>query len=84
MTPADLKSARKALGLSVRELAGHLRMGANGADTIRRWERGNGSIPGPVEVAIEYMTVEYSSWKLQLAAKHVAVAFRNRPHEDGA
>ncbi|MGI9297813.1 MAG: helix-turn-helix domain-containing protein [Gammaproteobacteria bacterium] len=55
MTPADLKSARKQLGLTQTQLAERLRMGKNGGRTVRRWESGDCPIPGPVEVAIEFL-----------------------------
>jgi DNA (cytosine-5)-methyltransferase 1 len=53
MSPADLRSARKRLGLSQSGLAEALRMGPNGERTIRRWERGEVPITGPASVAIE-------------------------------
>lgn len=55
MTPADLKSARHALGLSVNEMADALRLGANGHTAIREMERGKREISGPVSVAVELM-----------------------------
>jgi DNA-binding transcriptional regulator YiaG len=58
VTPADIKSARKALGLSQAGLAERLRMGANGGRTVRRWELGEVPITGPASVAIEYMLKE--------------------------
>lgn len=53
MTPADLRTARKALGLSQKELAKALRMGEHGWQSVSRWERDGGDIPGPVQVAVE-------------------------------
>jgi DNA-binding transcriptional regulator YiaG len=55
MTPAELKDARRKLGLSTAGLARALRLGAQGARTVRRWESGDSGIPGPAQVAIEYM-----------------------------
>ena len=55
MTPADLRAARQTLGLSAAKLAVVLRLGACGARTVRRWEAGDSSIPGPVEVALELL-----------------------------
>jgi DNA-binding transcriptional regulator YiaG len=55
MTPADLRSARKALGLTQHGLAEALRMGANGGRTVRRWELGEIPITGPASVAIELL-----------------------------
>lgn len=46
MTPAELKSARAALGLSA---AGFARaVGVESGRTVRRWESGERDIPGPV------------------------------------
>lgn len=48
MTPAELKSARNALGLSAEGFARmvHVESGR----TVRRWEAGERDIPGPVIV----------------------------------
>lgn len=54
MTPADLKSARKQLGLTQAEFARALRMrGDHAPDTIRKWERGALDVPGYVEVVLD-------------------------------
>lgn len=53
MTAADLKAARKTLGLTQRGLAAILRMGANGERQVRRWEDGEVPVSGPASVAIE-------------------------------
>ena len=53
MAPADLRTARKALGLSQKELAKALRMGEHGWQSVSRWERDGSSIPGPAQVAVE-------------------------------
>ena len=56
MTPADIKSARKSLGLSQQGLAEALRLtGAYGKDTVRSWEAGRRPISGPAQVAIELL-----------------------------
>ncbi len=55
MTPADLRTARKRLGLTQNGLAEALRMGKWGWQTISKWERNGSTIPGPVQVAIEGM-----------------------------
>lgn len=55
MTPDQLKEARRKLGLSTAGLARVLRLGAGGARTVRRWESGESGIPGPAQVAIEFM-----------------------------
>lgn len=51
MTPAELKQARHALGLSAEGMARMVRV-ASGR-TVRRWEDGSQDIPGPVQVLIE-------------------------------
>lgn len=55
MTPADLRTARKALGLTQKGLAKALRMGAHGWQSISKWESDANAlgVPGPVQVAIE-------------------------------
>lgn len=54
MTPADLRAARKALGLTQSGLAEALRLSEkNGSRTVRIWETDGNTIPGPVQVAIE-------------------------------
>ena len=56
MTSNDLKSARKTLGLSQSALANALRLSPkNGGRTIRLWEAEGGTVPGPVQVAVEAM-----------------------------
>lgn len=54
MTPAEFRTARKALGMTQKQLAVALRMGKHGWQTISGWESDDGpKIPGPVEVAME-------------------------------
>lgn len=53
MSPADLRTARKRLGLTQKGLASALRMGAHGWQSISKWERDGSTIPGPVQVAVE-------------------------------
>lgn len=50
MTPAELKAARHALGLSAEGFARFVRV-ASGR-TVRRWEDGSQDIPGPVQVIV--------------------------------
>jgi DNA-binding transcriptional regulator YiaG len=59
MTPAELKAARKALGLTQQGLADALRLtGPYAKDTVRSWESGRRPISGPVQVAVEAMIKE--------------------------
>lgn len=51
MTPAELKSARQALGLSAEGFARMVRV--ESGRTVRRWESGERDIPGPVIVIVE-------------------------------
>jgi DNA-binding transcriptional regulator YiaG len=53
VTPADLRKARKALGLTQHGLAEALRMGKSGWQSVSRWEQDGNTIPGPVQVAVE-------------------------------
>lgn len=56
MTPADLRAARKALGLSQAGLAEALRLSpSNGDRTIRLWEMDGNTVPGPAQVAVELL-----------------------------
>lgn len=50
MTPADLKAARHALGLSAEGFASWVNV--QGGRTVRRWEAGDRDIPGPVRVLV--------------------------------
>jgi DNA-binding transcriptional regulator YiaG len=53
MTPAELRDARKRLGLTQHGLAEALRMGRHGWQSVSRWEQDGNTIPGPVQVAVE-------------------------------
>lgn len=56
MTPEEFKSARKHLGLTVRDMADALRLSeANGYRTVRRMESGEIPVSGPISVAVEAM-----------------------------
>lgn len=52
-TGADLKAARRALGLSLNELAEELRLGTSGSDFLRKIEHGVRDVTGPIAVAVE-------------------------------
>lgn len=54
MTPANLRAARKTLGLTQSALAKELRLSdKNGDRSIRIWETEGSTVPGPVQVAVE-------------------------------
>jgi len=54
LTPSELKTARKALGLTQSGLAEALRLSPkNGDRSVRIWETEGNTIPGPVQVAVE-------------------------------
>jgi DNA-binding transcriptional regulator YiaG len=55
MTPDEFKAARIRLDLHQEPLAKALRLGADGARTIRRWEEGEKPVPGPVALIIGLM-----------------------------
>lgn len=56
MTPADLRAAREALGLTQTGLAKALRLSPkNGDRSVRIWEAEGNTVPGPVQVAVEFM-----------------------------
>lgn len=54
MTPADLRDARRSLGLSAEGFA--RAVGAQSGRTVRRWESGDRDIPGSVEVLVRIWT----------------------------
>jgi DNA-binding transcriptional regulator YiaG len=60
MTPAELRAARRQLGLTQSGLAEALRMGAQGKRTIRMWEADDNvrGVPGPAQVAVEALLKE--------------------------
>jgi hypothetical protein len=56
MTPADLQTARRKLGMSAADLGRALRLGGRDPGLqVRRWERAmTDAVPGPVQVAVEF------------------------------
>lgn len=64
MTPAELRAARHALGLTQEGLAERLQMSQTGKMHVSQWERGTRPIPRSRVVAIELM--------LQLQAARLA------------
>lgn len=56
MLPDEVKSARKALGLSQAELAERLGLGPNGKRKVRRWEKGELPVPDQAAAAIARLT----------------------------
>lgn len=61
LTPKELRKARRQLGLTQNQLAAALKMGANGYQSVGRWERDGNTIPGPVQVAVELL-LEKQEW----------------------
>lgn len=56
MTPEQFKDARETMGLSARGMAKALDMPGDWADrTIRKWERGDHPVPGPVAKLVRFM-----------------------------
>ena len=62
MTPAQLRRARRKLGLTQNELAAALRMGKNGYQSVGRWETDGNTIPGPVQIAVRCL-LDHSEMK---------------------
>ncbi len=59
MTPRDLRAARKQLGLTQTGLAAALRLSEkNGDRSVRIWESDGNTVPGPVQVAVEFLLKE--------------------------
>lgn len=66
MTPAELRAARKTLGLTQRGLAEALRLSEkNGDRSVRIWEQDGNTVPGPVQVAVEMMLEQNRPEKTQ-------------------
>ena len=65
MTPADFRTARKRLGLTQHALAGALRMGKWGFQSVAKWEKGEIPVPGPVQVAVELMLEQAEFVKIE-------------------
>lgn len=64
MTPADLRVARKVLGLTQSGLAKALRLSErNGDRSIRIWEQDGNTVPGPVQVAVELLAEQARNGK---------------------
>lgn len=70
MTPADLKAARAALGMTGAALGRKLELGGRDPGrSVRLWEDGERAIPGPARVAIGYMLADLARQSLQDAIK---------------
>jgi DNA-binding transcriptional regulator YiaG len=66
MSPNEVRDARRALGLTLHELAVLLRMGGDGKRSVRRWEDGDREISGPASVAIEALLTGWRPSKLDV------------------
>ena len=60
MTPAEFRAARKASGLTQRQLAAVLSMGVHGWQTISKWEGDSftDSIPGPIGLLMSMIAAD--------------------------
>ncbi|MFO1091590.1 MAG: hypothetical protein U1E46_18595 [Hyphomicrobiales bacterium] len=58
LTGAELRAARHLLQITQEDLARLLRIGPNGARTIRRYENFYQPVPGPVSVCVEMLIDE--------------------------
>jgi len=68
MTPAELKEARRKLGLSQSDLAGLLGLeGENRDRTVRMWEAGDRAIPASAARLLTMISEAMSVYRLQLA-----------------
>jgi DNA-binding transcriptional regulator YiaG len=66
MTPAQLKKARHALGLSAEGFA--RLVGVKSGRTVRRWESGEREIPGPVVKLLAILKEQSGKYGLPLNA----------------
>lgn len=67
MTPSELRTARKVLGLTQSGLAKALRLSEkNGDRSIRIWEQDGNTVPGPVQVAVELLVEQARNGKTAL------------------
>lgn len=71
LTPSELKSRRKALGLSAEGLARFLRLKAG--RTVRRWEDGSQDIPAAAEMLLDVI-VQFPDVREYFAAQLKAAA----------
>ena len=79
MTPHDLKTARKTLGLSAAALGRRLELeGDDPGRSVRLWEAGR-RIPGPVRVAVGYMLAEQARQGLQDAVQQAQAILTPQP-----
>ena len=79
MTPAELKTARRALGLKATALGRRLELeGADPGRSVRLWEKGR-PIPGPAAVAIRYMLAEQARQGLQEAVEQAQAILTPEP-----
>lgn len=69
MTPTELRDAMQRLGLTEAGLARALRLGKQGARTVRRWKAGKSKIQGPAQVAVKYMLAEHESGGIPMLAR---------------
>ena len=60
MTPADVKAARRALGMTTSQLGLALRMASDEGRSVRNWESGRNPISGPASLALEALL---SGWR---------------------
>ena len=77
LTPADLRTARKTLGLTQSGLAAALRLSPkNGDRSVRIWETDGNTVPGPVQVAVGFMLEQMGPGK---TASKTAPQTRRKP-----
>lgn len=71
MTPAEVRAARLALGMTQAQLADALELSDNGRRTIRHWETEGGKfrITGPARVAIRLMLERERQTAVQTAPR---------------
>lgn len=76
MTPAELKAARRKLGMNLAEMAKTLRTKYR---TYQDWESGRRRIPGVCWVAVELL-LKRDQWVMQAIEAKIAREYGNDSH----
>ena len=73
MTPSEIAAVRRKTGMTQDQFARFLRLGPQGARSVRRWENGETALPGPASIVYDLLqngTVPVDGTTLRLAVLH--------------